>query len=67
MIAVGGVLTGYNGSFEFKEPGQKYEDHPYIGMRVVCKFKTRKRKHKKKYKGNYYLHLFLYSTDVVAL
>ena len=35
MIAVAGVLTGYNGSFEFKEPGQKYEDTPYVGMRVV--------------------------------
>lgn len=30
-----GVLSGYNGSFEFKEPGQKYEDTPYVGMRVV--------------------------------
>lgn len=35
MIAIAGVLTGYNGSFEFKEPGQKYEDTPYLGMRVV--------------------------------
>ena len=30
-----GVLTGYNGSFEFKEPGQVYGDTPYVGMRVV--------------------------------
>ena len=30
-----GVLSGYNGSFEFKEPGQKYEDTPYVGMRLV--------------------------------
>lgn len=36
IIAVAGVLTGYNGSFEFTEPGQKYEDTPYVGMRVVC-------------------------------
>jgi dolichyl-phosphate-mannose-protein mannosyltransferase len=36
VIAIAGVLTGYNGSFEFKEPGQKYEDTPYVGMRVVC-------------------------------
>ncbi|CAI8001905.1 Protein O-mannosyl-transferase 2 [Geodia barretti] len=36
VIAIAGVLTGYNGSFEFKEPGQKYDDTPYIGMRVVC-------------------------------
>ena len=35
IIAVAGVLTGYNGSFEFKEPGQKYEDTAYVGMRVV--------------------------------
>ena len=41
MIAVAGVLTGYNGSFEFKEPGQKYEDTPYIGMRVVRGVRTR--------------------------
>lgn len=35
IIAVAGVLSGYNGSFEFKEPGQEYEDTPYVGMRVV--------------------------------
>ncbi len=35
IIAVAGVLTGYNGSFEFEEPGQQYEDTPYVGMRVV--------------------------------
>ena len=35
VIAIAGVLTGYNGSFEFKEPGQKYDDTPYLGMRVV--------------------------------
>ena len=35
IIATAGVLSGYNGSFEFKEPGQKYEDTPYYGMRVV--------------------------------
>ena len=32
-----GVLTGYNGSFEFKEPGQAYGDTPYTGMRVVSR------------------------------
>ncbi len=37
IIAVAGLLSGYNGSFEFKEPGQAYEDTPYIGMRVVRK------------------------------
>ena len=35
IIAVAGVLTGYNGSFEFNEPGHQYEDYPYVGMRVV--------------------------------
>ncbi len=35
IIAVAGVLTGYNGSFEFEEPGQLYKDTPYIGMRFV--------------------------------
>ena len=35
IIAVAGVLTGYNGSFEFKEPGQEYGEYPYVGMRVV--------------------------------
>ena len=35
IIATAGVLSGYNGSFEFKEPGQKYEDTPYYGMRLV--------------------------------
>ena len=29
------MLTGYNGSFEFKEPGQEYGEYPYVGMRVV--------------------------------
>jgi dolichyl-phosphate-mannose-protein mannosyltransferase len=36
IIATAGVLSGYNGSFEFKEPGQKYEDTPYYGMRLGC-------------------------------
>ena len=35
IIAVAGIISGYDGSFEFKEPGQKYEDTPYVGMRVV--------------------------------
>ncbi len=35
IIAVAGVLSGYDGSFEFKEPGQSYGDVPYVGMRVV--------------------------------
>ena len=38
IIAVAGVLTGYNGSFEFKEPGQEYGEYPYVGMRVVSSY-----------------------------
>ena len=30
-----GVLGGYNGSFEFKEPGVQYGDTPYVAMRLV--------------------------------
>ena len=28
--------TGYNGTFPFEKPGDPYEDHNYIGMRIVC-------------------------------
>ena len=36
LIALAGYLTGYDGEFEFKEPGDKYGDTHYVGMRVVC-------------------------------
>lgn len=35
LIAFAGFFSGYNGSFEFKEPGVSYEDYPYYGMRLV--------------------------------
>lgn len=35
LIGLSGYLTGYNGSFPFEKPGDKYEDTKYVGMRVV--------------------------------
>lgn len=35
LIALSGVLTGYNGSFPFEKPGDKYDGVNYIGMRKV--------------------------------
>lgn len=36
LIALSGVLTGYNGDFPFEKPGDKYEGVNYVGMREVC-------------------------------
>lgn len=36
LIALSGVLTGYNGSFPFEKPGDKYEGVNYVGMREFC-------------------------------
>ncbi|XP_054161433.1 protein O-mannosyl-transferase 2-like [Oppia nitens] len=36
LIGLAGHLTGYNGTFAFNKPGDKYEDHPYVGMRLFC-------------------------------
>ncbi|XP_077999792.1 LOW QUALITY PROTEIN: protein O-mannosyl-transferase 2-like [Glandiceps talaboti] len=36
LIGWSGVLTGYNGSFPFDKPGDKYGDINYIGMRAFC-------------------------------
>ncbi|KAG8182545.1 hypothetical protein JTE90_002079 [Oedothorax gibbosus] len=36
LIGLSGKLTGYNGTFAFNKPGDKYEDHNYIGMRLFC-------------------------------
>ena len=30
------TFTGYNGTFPFEKPGDPYEDHNYMGMRIVC-------------------------------
>ncbi|XP_065206014.1 protein O-mannosyl-transferase 2 [Planococcus citri] len=36
LIALSGYLTGYEGTFPFEKPGDKYENVNYIGMRVFC-------------------------------
>ena len=36
LIGLAGHLTGYNGTFAFNKPGDKYLDHPYVGMRLFC-------------------------------
>lgn len=38
LIALSGYLTGYDGSFLFDKPGDKYENVNYIGMRMFCTF-----------------------------
>jgi len=36
LIGLFGYLDGYNATFAFEKPGDKYEDHPYMGMRFGC-------------------------------
>lgn len=37
MIALSGYLSGYNGTFAFDKPGDKYDDMTqYLGMRIFC-------------------------------
>ncbi|KAF7391066.1 hypothetical protein HZH66_009546 [Vespula vulgaris] len=36
LIALSGYLTGYDGTFAFEKPGDKYEDVKYAGMRIFC-------------------------------
>ncbi|XP_042201433.1 protein O-mannosyl-transferase 2 [Callorhinchus milii] len=36
LIGLSGYLTGYDGTFPFKKPGDKYEQHRYYGMRALC-------------------------------
>uniref|UniRef100_A0A8D8ZZ10 Protein O-mannosyl-transferase 2 n=1 Tax=Cacopsylla melanoneura TaxID=428564 RepID=A0A8D8ZZ10_9HEMI len=36
LIALSGYLTGYDGSFPFEKPGDKYGDVNYLGMRIFC-------------------------------
>ncbi|XP_035213092.1 protein O-mannosyl-transferase 2-like isoform X1 [Stegodyphus dumicola] len=38
LIGLSGKLTGYNGTFAFNKPGDKYGDHKYLGMRLFCVF-----------------------------
>lgn len=35
LIALSGVLTGYDGNFPFEKPGDEFGDTNYIGMRMV--------------------------------
>jgi dolichyl-phosphate-mannose-protein mannosyltransferase len=35
LIGLSGYLTGYDGTFAFEKPGDKYENTRYVGMRVV--------------------------------
>ncbi|XP_077300535.1 protein O-mannosyl-transferase 2 [Arctopsyche grandis] len=36
LIALSGKLTGYNGTFPFDKPGDKFEGAKYEGMRIFC-------------------------------
>ncbi|XP_076637885.1 protein O-mannosyl-transferase 2 isoform X1 [Colletes latitarsis] len=38
LIALSGYLTGYDGTFAFEKPGDKYENVKYHGMRIFCTF-----------------------------
>lgn len=41
LIGLAGYITGYDGSFPFVKPGDKYDHHNYWGMRGVCCFAQR--------------------------
>ncbi len=38
LIGLAGYMSGYDGTFPFIKPGDKYEQHNYWGMRGVCHF-----------------------------
>ncbi|KAB0389925.1 hypothetical protein E2I00_018449, partial [Balaenoptera physalus] len=38
LIGLAGYLSGYDGTFLFQKPGDKYEHHSYLGMRGFCAF-----------------------------
>nr|XP_033334028.1 protein O-mannosyl-transferase 2 isoform X2 [Megalopta genalis] len=38
LIGLSGYLTGYDGTFAFEKPGDKYENVKYVGMRLFCTF-----------------------------
>lgn len=40
LIGLFGYLDGYNATFAFEKPGDKYEDYPYMGMRAVSSLQT---------------------------
>lgn len=35
LIGLAGYLSGYDGTFPFQKPGDRYEQHNYMGMRGV--------------------------------
>lgn len=35
LIGLAGYLSGYDGTFLFQKPGDRYEHHSYMGMRGV--------------------------------
>ncbi|XP_031634027.1 protein O-mannosyl-transferase 2 [Contarinia nasturtii] len=36
LIALSGVMSGYNGTYPFEKPGDKYNGTAYEGMRLFC-------------------------------
>ncbi|XP_050008450.1 protein O-mannosyl-transferase 2 [Alexandromys fortis] len=38
LIGLAGYLSGYDGTFLFEKPGDRYEHHSYMGMRGFCAF-----------------------------
>ncbi|NWI17015.1 POMT2 transferase, partial [Crypturellus soui] len=38
LIGLAGYLSGYDGTFAFQKPGDRYEHHNYVGMRGFCAF-----------------------------
>ncbi|KAM6358797.1 protein O-mannosyl-transferase 2 isoform 4-T9 [Alca torda] len=38
LIGLAGYLSGYDGTFPFQKPGDRYEQHNYVGMRGFCAF-----------------------------
>lgn len=42
LIGLSGMLTGYNGTFPFDKPGDKYNGTRYEGMRIVSNMRTGK-------------------------
>lgn len=36
LIGLSGALTGYNGTYPFEKPGDKYNGTAYEGMRIFC-------------------------------
>ncbi|XKL64652.1 hypothetical protein PGB90_004738 [Kerria lacca] len=36
LIALSGYLSGYDGTFPFEKPGDKYGNTSYVGMRMFC-------------------------------